>query len=87
MTDFSYSKGMLFFYVFYHKVGEKAFFESIKGYYNTFGNSGSTTREFSEYLKSWFKSNEVNKLINDWIFTSQSTTYLSNSENVKDLWN
>ena len=29
MTDYSYSKGMLFFYILYHTVGEKAFFDAI----------------------------------------------------------
>ncbi|MHC1690013.1 MAG: M1 family aminopeptidase [Bacteroidales bacterium] len=87
MTDLSYTKGMLFFYVFYHSVGEKAFFEAIKGYYKTFENSGSTTTEFSEYIKSRFKSSKVDKLVKDWIFTNQSNAYIMNCENVKKLRN
>jgi len=87
MTDFSYTKGMLFFYVFYHTVGEKAFFDAIKGYYKTYENSGSTTKEFSEYLRSRFKNTNVDKLVDDWIFTNQSTTYIVNCENVAGLWN
>ena len=56
MTDYSYSKGMLFFYILYHTVGEKAFFDAIKGYYAEFKDAGSTTKEFAEYLKNRFKN-------------------------------
>ncbi|MFA6335138.1 MAG: M1 family aminopeptidase [Bacteroidales bacterium] len=86
ITDYSYYKGMLFFYVLYHTVGEEAFFKAMKGYYITFENSGSTTKEFAEYLKNNFKSNKVDKLVNDWIFTSQSTSYLLSCEKAEDLW-
>lgn len=86
MTDYSYSKGMLFFYILYHAVGEKAFFEAIKGYYDEFKDTGSTTKEFAEYLKSRFKNSSVDKLINDWIFTNQSSIHLSNSKMKEDLW-
>lgn len=85
LTDYSYSKGMLFFYILYHTVGEEAFFESIKGYYKTFASIGSTTTEFSEYLKNHFIDSSVNMLIDDWIFTNISTSYLLNSKNVQDL--
>jgi hypothetical protein len=86
MTDYSYSKGMLFFYTLYHTVGEKAFFEAIKGYYNEFKDTGSTTKEFAEYLKSRFKNSSVDRLINDWIFTNQSSILLLNSKVKEDLW-
>jgi len=86
ITDYSYSKGMLFFYVLYHTVGEEEFFKAMKGYYLTFENSGATTKEFAEYLKNYFSSNKVDKLVNDWIFTNQSTSYLLRCEKVEDLW-
>lgn len=86
MTDYSYSKGMLFYYILYHTVGEKAFFEAIKGYYDEFKDAGSTTKEFAEYLKSRFKNSSVDKLINNWIFTNQSSIHLSNSKMAEDLW-
>lgn len=86
MTDYAYSKGMLFFYTFYHKVGEKAFFESINGYYNEFKDTGSTTIEFAEYLKKTFNSDSVDKLINDWIYTNQSNIHLLNSRKKENLW-
>lgn len=73
MTDNSYSKGMLFYYILYHTVGERAFFEAIKGYYNEFKDAGSTTKEFADYLKKRFKTSSIDKLINDWIFTNQSS--------------
>ena len=86
MTDYSYSKGMLFFYILYHTFGEKAFFDAIKGYYDEFKDAGSTTKEFAEYLKNRFKNSSVDKLINDWIFTNQSSIHLSNSKMKEDLW-
>jgi len=86
ITDYSYSKGMLFFYVLYHTVGEEEFFKAMKGYYLTFEKSGATTKEFAEYLKNYFSSNKVDKLVNDWIFTNQSTSYLLRCEKVEDLW-
>jgi hypothetical protein len=86
MTDYSYSKGMLFFYILYHTVGEKAFFDAIKGYYDEFKDTGSTTKEFAEYLKRTFKNYSVDKLINDWIYTNQSSTLLLNSKVKEDLW-
>ena len=86
MTDYSYSKGMLFFYILYHTVGEKAFFDAIRGYYDEFKDTGSTTKEFAEYLKRTFKNYSVDKLINDWIYTNQSSTLLLNSKVKEDLW-
>lgn len=87
ITDYSYSKGMIFFYVLYHTVGEEAFFESIKGYYQTFASIGSTTTEFAEYLKNRFADSRIDMFIDDWIFTNKSTTYLLNSQNVQGLIN
>lgn len=86
MTDYSYSKGMLFFYTFYNTVGEEAFFKAIKGYYYTFEKLGSTTKEFAEYLKNKFKNKKVDKLINDWIFTNKSSSYLLSCEKAAGLW-
>ncbi len=86
MTDYSYSKGMLFFYILYRKVGEEAFFNAIKGYYREFEDTGSTTLEFAEYLKRSLKNYFIDKLINDWIFTNQSSIHLLNSKNIEDLW-
>jgi aminopeptidase N len=86
MTDYSYSKGMLFYYILYHMVGEKAFLDAIKGYYDEFKDTGSTTKEFAEYLKRTFNNYSVDKLINDWIYTNQSSIHLSNSKTIEDLW-
>ena len=86
MTGYSYTKGMLFFYLLYNTVGEDAFFKAIKGYYTTFEKTGSTTKEFAEYLENSFKSDKVSKLLNDWIFTAQSTSSLLSNDKVDDLW-
>jgi len=86
MTDYSYSKGMLFFYILYHKVGEEAFFKAINGYYDEFKDTGSTTMEFAEYLKRTFKNYSVDKLINDWIYTNQSSIYVLSSRKKESLW-
>jgi aminopeptidase N len=59
MTDYSYSKGMLFFYILYHTVGEKAFFDAIKGYYDEFKDTGSTTMELLTLLRQKVKHKKL----------------------------
>ena len=86
LTGYSYTKGMLFFYTLYHMVGEQEFFNAIKGYYAEYKDTGSTTKEFAEYLKKTINTHSVDKLINDWIYTNQSSATLLSCKTAEELW-
>ncbi|MCX6303498.1 MAG: M1 family aminopeptidase [Bacteroidetes bacterium] len=85
LTDLSYTKGMLFFYLVYKEGGEVAFTEAIKDYYKTYRKTGATTKEFSDFLITKLKSKKVESLVNEWIYTSVSSQKILNNKSIENL--
>jgi hypothetical protein len=85
LTDLSYSKGMLFFYLLYKNVGANVFMTTIKNYYSDYRKTGATIDDFSSYLTAALKSKKIEKLIHDWILTNKSSQYILNSKSLEYL--
>ena len=85
MTDFSYTKGMLFFYLLYKTVGEIVFMKTINGYYSLYRNKGATIEDFSNYLITELKTKKIEILVNDWIFTNKSSQNILNKKSLDNL--
>lgn len=75
LTDLSYSKGMLFFYMLYKIMGEERMMSHIAGFYKNFPK-GATLKDFTQSLGS------NKKLIDDWIWTDKSSELIRNCKNV-----
>ncbi len=68
LTNLSYNKGMLFFYVYYHLVGEEEFLNTIGNHYQKYAPTGITTEEFLEYLNK-SASIDISQFVHDWFYT------------------
>jgi len=85
MTDLSYRKGMLFFYLLYKSVGEVEFMKTIKDYYGLYRNKGATIDEFTKLLVTELKSKQIETLVNDWIYTNKSSQNIMTRKSLQDL--
>jgi hypothetical protein len=85
LTDLSYTKGMLFFYILYRNVGENVFMKTLNGYYKLYRNKGATTEDFLKYLQTELNTKKTEKLINDWILTSKSSKTILFSKSIENL--
>jgi len=72
LTDVSYSKGMLFFYVLYKTAGEDNFLKAMGGFYQTYKDKGATAAEFVSYLKKNIKL-PLDAFFKDWITGAASS--------------
>lgn len=84
LTDRSYTIGFLFFYILHEIVGEDEFNQLIKSFYKDYYATGATTIEFINYLKRNSKLN-LQKLCDDWIYTSNYHNHLKKYSNLSDL--
>ena len=84
-TDYSYTKGMLFFYLLYKISGEKAFFSLIKKYYQLFRKTGAKTDDLTNIIIRDPKIKNAELLVNDWIYTARSSELISNTEDISSL--
>lgn len=84
LTDMSYTKGMLFFYLLYRTIGEDEFMSALKSYRAKYTN-GSSTQEFADSLLSKSKNKKIRKLVNDWILTSESSKQIASGVSIQAL--
>ena len=73
ITELSYTKGMLFFYLLYKTAGETDFMKAIRNYYLQYRSAGSSTVDFSNYLVKELKNKKIDLLVKDWILTNTSS--------------
>ena len=86
ITGLSYGKGMLFFTILYKLVGEKEFFDIIKGYYGKYEGRGATTANFVDHLNRYPKK-DLSRFTKDWVYGTQSTRDLMNDLSLKQIVN
>jgi hypothetical protein len=72
LTDVSYSKGMLFFYVLYKLAGEEHFLKAVGGFYQTYKDKGATAAEFVSYLRKNIKL-PLDAFFKDWVTGAASS--------------
>lgn len=75
-TNLSYLKGMMFFTVLYHYVGEDLFFNAMKSYYQKYFIQGASLEDFVAHLELHGDSG-IKLLIKEWIFDTQSNEYIT----------
>ncbi len=72
LTDLSYTKGMLFFSILYHIMGEQDFLKAMGSFYQKYAKKGAMAEEFLRHVKQHSKAN-LDKLYEEWIYGSESS--------------
>jgi hypothetical protein len=75
ITQLSYTKGMLFFTVFYYLVGEEEFFRILHSFHRKYIHQGASLNDFADHIKHSSKFN-MTKCIQEWIFDTKSSKYI-----------
>jgi len=84
LTDLSYTKGMLFFYLLYHVMGENDFLDAAGSFYQKYKDTGATSEEFLNHVKQRSKKN-LDRLYQEWIFGTESSRLVLESIPAEDL--
>ena len=84
ITGLSYNKGMLFFTLFYHLVGEEKFIRIIRSYHQEFIDKGASLNDFVSHIKETSKF-DLTKLIQEWIFGIQSSDFIMNQLTLDEI--
>ncbi|MBA7650278.1 hypothetical protein ES703_58081 [subsurface metagenome] len=84
LTDLSYSKGMIFFYVLYRLAGEKNFYEIIGKFYQEYNETGATSEDFIKYTNE-VSNVDLTKLFQEWIYGSKSSEYIINGVPIEEI--
>jgi hypothetical protein len=72
LTDLSYTKGMLFFYILFNLMGEEDFLDATGSFYQKYKHSGATSEEFLNYMKERSVQN-LDRLYEEWIYGAESS--------------
>ncbi len=77
LTDLSYSKGMVFFYLLYKLAGEKELLDTLASFHRKYGPTRAKTEDFLTHLRQNLKI-DLTKLLQDWVYGAKSSDYLIN---------
>jgi len=84
LTDLSYTKGMLFFYLLYHVMGEDDFLDAAGSFYQKYKHTGATSEEFLKHIKERSEQN-LNHLYKEWIFGVESSKLILDGVSTEDI--
>ena len=72
ITDLSYRKGQIFFYILYELMGEDLFLEAMGSFYQKYYETGATAQEFVTHVKDLSPMN-LDLLFEEWIYGAKSS--------------
>ena len=84
LTDLSYTKGMLFFYLLYHIMGEDDFLDAMGTFYQKYKKTGATSEEFLNHVKHRSKQS-LDRLYDEWIYGTESSRLILDGIPAEDL--
>jgi len=84
LTDLSYSKGMVFFYVLYKLAGEEKLLNSIRNFYQKYHARGATTENFLSQLKDDLKI-PLDKFFQDWVYGAASSDDIIGAKTLEEI--
>lgn len=84
ITDRSYHVGFMMFYLIYKNLGDRKFHKLIKSYRQEYGEVGSTTLEFTEFVEQHFGT-RLNAIFRDWMYTTNYYNHIERSLKIEDL--
>jgi aminopeptidase N len=84
ITDLSYRKGQLFFYILYELMGEEPFLETMGSFYQKYYDTGATAQQFVEHVKN-LSSKNLDRLFEEWVFGAQSSELIISETSIADI--
>jgi len=84
LTDLSYSKGMILFYVLYELVGENEFFKIMGSFYQKYNQTGATSDNFVNHAKE-VSSVDLTKFFEEWVYGTESSEYIINEIPIEEI--
>ncbi|MDH5715183.1 MAG: M1 family aminopeptidase, partial [Candidatus Aminicenantes bacterium] len=84
LTDLSYSKGMILFYVLYNLVGEDEFFKIIGTFYQKYNQTGATTDNFVNHARE-VSPIDLTKFFEEWVYGTESSEYIINEIPIEEI--
>ena len=84
ITDLSYRKGQLFFYILYELMGEEPFLETMGSFYQKYYDTGATAQQFVEHVKN-LSSKNLDRLFEEWVFGAQSSELIMSETSIADI--
>ncbi len=84
MTDLSYRKGQIFFYILYELMGEDLFLEAMGSFYQKFYDTGATAQQFVDHVKD-LSSLNLELLFEEWIFGARSSELIMSERSIPDI--
>jgi len=84
ITDLSYRKGQIFFYILYELMGEELFLETMGSFYQKYFDSGATAQEFVDHVKNCSPMN-LDVLFEEWIFGAKSSELILSETSIAEI--
>jgi aminopeptidase N len=84
MTGYSYSAGMLMFYVLYRLVGQESFNAIVGSYYQKYQATGATTEQFVHNAQT-AGGRDLSAFFDDWLSSPRWYEILASGVKVQDL--
>lgn len=84
LTDLSYTKGMIFFYLLYRIMGEPSFGKTLGSFYQHYFLRGARTTDFIAHLHG-LKNAHVNRLLEEWVTGTKSNERIAAYAGVDDF--
>jgi hypothetical protein len=84
LTDLSYSKGMLFFYILDRVAGREKLLRALAECHRRFAASGATTGEYVGRLKALLGQG-IEPVLQDWIYGAGSSKLLESSLTLEQI--
>jgi hypothetical protein len=84
LTGLSYTKGMMFFTVFYRVAGEEEFIRVMRSFHQHFFHKGASLDDFARHIQDVSKR-DLSGLVQDWIYGTQSSEWIRNEISLDDI--
>ena len=84
LTDYSYTYGMLFFYVLSKVAGQEAMLQAVRSIYQSFYQTGATAKQFLEHLQTRLGLN-LETFYQSWVFSNEVIRDICNLPCFDDL--
>jgi hypothetical protein len=84
ITDLSYRKGQIFFYILYELMGEEQFLETMGSFYQKYFDTGATALEFVDHVKNGSSMN-FDVLFEEWIYGAKSSELIMSDSSITEI--
>ncbi len=84
VTDASYTKGAISFWLLYRLIGEQTFINTYRRFYQEYSGKGATLEDFKTTVEK-VSGKDLQKFFDEWIYGTQSNDYLLRDMSLKQI--